>query len=120
MKLPIVEAMQVTPLHQVKPLTPHLSVNLSFSDSPAAMAMSGKAYQFRAEAKFTVDQWSSEERALPHLREQSIRILMHEVYGPVYERLFTILTLLYEAGPIYDDKIAREVETLLNDMSPFK
>jgi len=119
MKLPFVEALETTPLGQVQAITPHLSVSYELIPQPIG-GIRDRAYQMRTKAVFGIDQWAKEERALPHLRDQAARVLMREVYGPVEERLFSILTLLYEAGPMYDDKIAREIETLLNDLRPFK
>ncbi len=119
MKLPFVEALETTPLHQVKAITPHLSFVSELEAQPIG-GVRDRAYQMRTKAVFTIDQWAEEEQALPHLRRQAARVLMKEVYGPVEERLFAILTMLYEAGPMIDEKIAREVENLLNDLRPFK
>ena len=119
MKLPFVEALETTPLHEVKAITPHLSVVYELEPQPIG-GIRDRAYKMRTRSVFTIEQWAEEECALPHLRQQAARVLMREVYGPVEERLFAILTMLYEAGPMYDDNIAREVEALLNDLRPFK
>ena len=74
--------------------------------------------KFRSTALFQMDQIADDDRAIPHLHRQAERVLMHEVYGPVQERLMEILKMLWEAGPIYDDKISKAIDVLISDLKP--
>src|SRR5688572_25642174 len=99
-------------------LTPHFAITATLDDTAPNYAMPHRAYKFTVEARFGVDQWADDERAIPTLRERAVRVVLREIYGPVEERLHEILVMRYEAGPIYEDKVLQAVETLLKDLRP--
>lgn len=117
MKLPIVEAVRTTPTGKVVPLTKHLSWEIS-----AAPALDefirDRAVEIRSKATFEIRQLANDTREMEHLDKQAKRVMIHEIYGPVEDRLIVILHMLYEAGPMYDDKIKEAVDSLINDLRP--
>lgn len=117
MKLPIVERMRTTPTGRLMALAPHLSI-IHQAEVPSRPDSRDRAVEFVTEARFGVTQWAGGADAIPILHAQATRVLLREIYGPVEERLFEILTLLFEAGPIYEDKVLQAVESLLKDMRP--
>lgn len=117
MKLPIVERMRTTSTGKLMALTPHFSI-IHQVEMPSRPDSRDRAVEFVTECRFGVNQWSRDAEAIPILHEQATRVVMREIYGPVEERLFEILTLLFEAGPIYEDKVLQAVESLLKDMRP--
>jgi hypothetical protein len=119
MKLPIVERLQTMKTGEVEDLTPHLTARVDIETVDPAMApMSRSVYKVRTGCTFQMDQWANEGRELAVLKERAIRVMVHEIYGPVTDRLLEILGMLWEAGPIYDDKVGEAIEQLLRDLEP--
>lgn len=117
MKLSIVEAVQTTPTGKVVPLTNHMTWEISAAPSLDTY-IKDRAVEIRSRAVFETRQLATDTRAIEHMTRQAKSIMMREIYGPVEERLYEILHMLYEAGPMYDDKITRAVDELINDLKP--
>lgn len=118
MKLPIIEAMQTAPTGKIIQLTPHLRAGVMMDASFDAMVVNDRAIEFETTAKFSLHQIANDTREIPTLQKQAINVAMHELYGPVRERLHDILVMLWSEGPRYDDKIAVAVSALMEDLKP--
>lgn len=119
MKLPIVDRLQVNlKPYEMLPLlvAPHTSVAAT-TEKPSSPRY---AHRYEVVAKFGIEQWSEsgEPGAIIEMRNRAIRVLLREIYGPVEERLHEILVMLYEAPPVYDDKVLLAVNELLKDLRP--
>lgn len=117
MKLPVVEAIRTAPTGKVVPLTSHMSFEVVVAPALDANTKD-HAFEIRSSAIFEVRQLARDSRETGYLQEQAKRIMLHEVYGPVEDRLREILHMLYEAGPMYEDKIVNAVDVLINDLRP--
>lgn len=117
MKLPMIEALRTKRIGTRVPVTPRLSMVVMENVDFATPVQSYREV-FRSAAIFQIDQIADDERAIPHLQKQAERVLMHEVYGPVHERLMEVLKMLYEAGPAYDDKVVKAIDALISDLQP--
>lgn len=118
MKLPIVEAMMTARTGKVVPLTRHISILADVhSELMHPMQAPDRAYEFVTEAKLSVHQHSTDDRAIAILQDRARRMVLHELYGPVEDRLHEILHLVWEAHQP-NDKIATAVEELINDLRP--
>ena len=117
MKLPIVEAVRTAPTGKVVPLTSHMSWEISAAPALDTF-IKDRAVEIRSKATFEVRQLSHDIRETEHLDRQAKRMMMHEIYGPVEDRLREILHMLYEKGPMYDDKIILAIDALINDLRP--
>lgn len=115
-KLPIIEAMHTAPTGKKVQLTRHLSFEVSVSAPEFDGVRRDVAEEVRTKAILQINQLSRDPRETPYLQEQARRMVMHEIYGPVRERLQEILTMLFESGPMYDDKIAKAVDELMDDL----
>lgn len=117
MKLPIVEAMMTAKTGNVVPLTRHISF-VSDVKSPISESMfPDRAYELLTEAKLAVYQHATDDRAIAILHDRARHMVMHELYGPVQDRLYQILHLIWEQRQ-FDDKIVLAVEELINDLRP--
>lgn len=113
MKLPLVDALRTAVTGKVVPLTPRLSVEVKYDLPDPFEVVRDRAIEVRTSAKFEMRQISGgNDGELKALHEQAIRAMVHEVYGPITERLHDILVMLWEEGPRYDPKVALAVDEL--------
>lgn len=113
MKLPMVEALRTAATGKVVPLTPRLSAEVKFEPLDRMEVRHDRAIEVRTSAKFEMRQIAGgHDGEFKVLHEQAVRTMMHEVYGPITERLHDILVMLWEEGPRYDPKVALAVEEL--------
>lgn len=118
MKLPIIEALKTSRTGKLILVNRHISVINKVEEASIGPMGYRDAYEFRTEALFRVDQISSDSRGLNSYHERAVHMLTKEIYGPVTDELYKILHLLWENGPLYDDKIAKAVEQLIEDLKP--
>lgn len=117
MKLPMIEALKTAETGKCVQITPRLSVAVEFNKPPELdTVLNHVAMEIRSSAHFEVRQIARDSREIPHLQRQAKRMLMNEVYGPVRERLYEILKMLWESGPSYDDKITKAIDDLVSDL----
>lgn len=117
MKLPIIEALRTIETGKVIPITGRVSIERELPTSLNPFRYD-RAIEFVTSAKFEMRQIAMHKGEIPHLHEQAARAMTREIYGPVSDRLHDILHLLWENGPLYDDKIAKAVESLIEDLRP--
>lgn len=116
MKLPIIEAMHTAPTGKKVQLTRHLSFEVNVSAPEFDSMRRDVVEEVRTKATLQINQLSRDPRETVHLQEQARRMVMHEIYGPVRERLHEILVMLWEAGPRYDDEISKAIDALMDDL----
>lgn len=117
MKLPIVERLRTAQTGVKVPLSPHMSFVHTIEDA-SGPDRPRDAYETITEATFSFRQTADDSRALPELRTRATRVVLKEVYGPVEDRLHSILHMLWEGGPLYDDKVVQAVQELIDDLRP--
>jgi hypothetical protein len=117
MKLPIIEALRTIETGKVIPITGRVSVAREVPTSPNPSSYD-RAIEFNTSAKFEMRQISMDKNDIHHLHKQAARAMTKEIYGPVSDRLHDILHMLWENGPLYDDKIVKAVESLIEDLRP--
>lgn len=117
MKLPIVEALRTVETGKVIPITGRVSIERELPTSPNPFRYD-RAIEFVTIAKFEMRQIATHKEEIPYFHKQAARAMTHEIYGPVTDRLHDILHLLWENGPLFDDKISEAVESLIDDLRP--
>lgn len=117
MKLPIIEALKTSRTGKLIPVNNYVSV-IHKVEAPSSPFTHRDAFEVKTEALFNVVQIVDDERALDHCHKRAVHMMTETVYGPVVDRLHEIKRLLWENGPLYDDKITKAVESLIDDLRP--
>lgn len=115
MKLPIIERMETAKTGEVVPLTQRVSFTADTEKGPRA-AIQDRAWVVKSEVRFVMVQHTGHSETLSHLERRAKYALMHEIYGPVLDRLYEILHGAYEEALPYDSKIVANIDQLISDL----
>ncbi len=81
---------------------------------------SSEAFELTSTLTFEINQIFSgrdSNQALSVCGERAKKVLAHELYGTVVEKLHRILHARWEEGSMRDDKVADLIQDLINDLT---